>query len=223
MEGTNPKVRRKPAIAILAAALAVAMLGALQPATAAADTVVSCPFDPSGTGDRLDRGFYVTGYPGTNLDQVTLEYDADTAGAYTFTLTARSGSYAGPVIGASTVSASIPATSAATTPVTFSFAAAPVASGSTITFAQTYTGPDTAHYNTGVPPCPGVIETESTTPPLDTFRDDGVGVTITQVVSPPAPPAGATGQRAAALKKCKKKHSAKKRKKCRKKAKRLPV
>jgi hypothetical protein len=44
---------------------------------------------------------------------------------------------------------------------------------------------------------------------------------------PPAPPpgttAGATGQRAAALKKCKKKKSAKARRKCKRKAKKLPV
>jgi len=39
----------------------------------------------------------------------------------------------------------------------------------------------------------------------------------------PTPPAGPTGQRAAALKKCKKKHSALARRKCRKKAKLLPV
>jgi ELWxxDGT repeat protein len=39
----------------------------------------------------------------------------------------------------------------------------------------------------------------------------------------PAAPAAATGQRAAALKKCKKKPAGKKRKKCKRKAKRLPV
>jgi hypothetical protein len=39
----------------------------------------------------------------------------------------------------------------------------------------------------------------------------------------PSSSTGPTGQRAAALKKCKKKHSKKKRKKCRKKARKLPV
>jgi hypothetical protein len=42
-------------------------------------------------------------------------------------------------------------------------------------------------------------------------------------VTPPSPPAGSTGQQAAALKKCKKKKSKKVRKKCKKKAKKLPV
>jgi hypothetical protein len=222
MDGANRSARRKPAIAILLAALTIALLGAFQPTTAAADVALSCPFDPTGSGDGLDRGFYVTGYPGTNIDRVTLEYDADVAGVYTFTLTARSGTYAGPIIGTSTVSASIPITTYATTPVTFSFGGAPVASGSTITFAQSSTGPDTGvFYNSGIGPCPGVTETEGTTPPLDTFRDDNVGVTIA-TASPPATTTP-TGERAAALKKCKKKHSAKKRRKCRKKANLLPA
>src|SRR4029077_17423266 len=222
MDGANRSARRKPAVAILLAALTVALLGALQPATAAADVAVSCPFDPSSSGDGLDRGFYVTGYPGTNIDRVTAEYDADTAGAYMLTLTARSGTYSGPVIGTSTVSASIPSTGSATTPVTFSFGGAPVASGSTITFAQSSTGPGSSvFYNTGIGTCPGVTETEGTTPPLDTVRGSSVGLTIATASPPPS--TTTTGQRAAALKTCKKKHSAKKRRKCRKKANRLPA
>jgi hypothetical protein len=49
-----------------------------------------------------------------------------------------------------------------------------------------------------------------------------VSATVTTPDTVPAPP-GNTGQRAAALKKCKKKRSAKARKRCRKKAKLLPV
>src|SRR5262249_12701927 len=59
-------------------------------------------------------------------------------------------------------------------------------------------------------------------PPTGPWTSNGSGHDLafkTYVV--PTPPA--TGQRAAALKKCKKKHSAKARKKCRKKAKLLPV
>jgi hypothetical protein len=26
-------------------------------------TAFSCPYDPGGAGDRIDRGFYVTNYP----------------------------------------------------------------------------------------------------------------------------------------------------------------
>jgi ELWxxDGT repeat protein len=52
---------------------------------------------------------------------------------------------------------------------------------------------------------------------------EGPGAAVTP--PPPAPPAAAaaTGQRASALKKCKKKPAGKKRKKCKRKAKRLPV
>jgi hypothetical protein len=62
-------------------------------------------------------------------------------------------------------------------------------------------------------------------------RDDGGGgMTGTipsgwslDITTPPTPPAAQTGQRAAALKKCKKKHSHRKRKKCKKRALKLPV
>ena len=205
-------------IGLLSVLAAIALI-ATNASSAGAATVVSCPFLPSGGGgDRPDRGFYVSGYPGLNIDQVTLEYNASAAGTYTFTLTARSGSYDGPIIGTATTSIPLAANSAAEMPVSYAFGGVPVASGSTVTFAQTFTGPGLVHFNTGVGPCPGVTETNGTTPPLDTFRRDSVGVTIT----------GATGQRAAALKKCKqkakKKHWTKKRlKKCKRKARLLPV
>jgi hypothetical protein len=53
------------------------------------------------------------------------------------------------------------------------------------------------------------------------FNPTRVNVAATLV--PPPVPSGPTGQRAAALKKCKKKHSKKARKKCRKRAHKLPV
>jgi hypothetical protein len=46
---------------------------------------------------------------------------------------------------------------------------------------------------------------------------------VTPPLTPPTPSAAATGQRAAALKKCKKKKTSKARKKCKKKAQKLPV
>jgi autotransporter-associated beta strand protein len=60
---------------------------------------------------------------------------------------------------------------------------------------------------------------------------DGNDVTLKNLTAPPSPPpptptppaAGPTGQRAAALKKCKKKKSSKARKKCKKKANKLPL
>jgi hypothetical protein len=58
------------------------------------------------------------------------------------------------------------------------------------------------------------------TPTSGTMGELGFNATVESL---PSPTAQATGERAAALKKCKKKHSAKARKKCRKKANRLPA
>ena len=77
-------------------------------------------------------------------------------------------------------------------------------------------------------PCPGGWFTAG--PPPSTFSANLAGgdMVFSTFVTPPAAPAGPTGRRAAALKKCKKRAhkkqwSKKKRRKCRKKAKRLPV
>jgi Ca2+-binding RTX toxin-like protein len=165
---------------VAAAALLVA------PTAATAQTVVSCPFSGS-SGDLLFRGFYVTNYPGTNIDQVTLAYDADTAGTYMITLTARTGTYDGPIIGTRTVATSLPGTEP-NVPVNFAFGAAPVTQGSTITFSQSATGPGSILFDVGIGPCPGVTETEGTTPPLDTPKRDSVGLIITQAPAQPAKP-----------------------------------
>jgi RTX calcium-binding nonapeptide repeat (4 copies) len=171
---------------IAIAAVAGALLFA--PSSATAQTVVSCPF---GSGaDSLSRGFFVTQYPGTNLDQVTLRYLTNTAGAKAITLTARAGTYDGPIIGSHTVSATLPMNMF--TPVAFGFGGVAVAQGSTITFSQTSVGAGTLFYDVGVGPCPGVIQTNGTTPPLDSFRDDNVGLTITQLAPGAAPAPGGT-------------------------------
>jgi hypothetical protein len=156
-------------------------LATILPATAsAAVNVVSCPFENVNSGDYADRGFYVTDYQGTNLDTVTLGNTQSVAGAYTITMTARGGTYDGPIVGTSTVMTTLPDTE---TRVNFPFGGAPVARGSTITFAFSSTGPGLFAYDVGVGPCPGVTQTNGTTPPLDSFRRDSVGLTITQVPS----------------------------------------
>jgi hypothetical protein len=155
--------------------------------------VVSCPFNPAASGgDRTDRGFYVTGYPGPNLGTVTLRYSANVPGTYTVVLTARLGTYDGPLVGTPQIAVvSVPATGTSV-PVTFDFGFAPVAPGSTITFTQTFVGPGQLFYNVGTGGlddmtfngCPGVIETEGTNPPLDDFRRGSVGVIITACQDP---------------------------------------
>jgi hypothetical protein len=78
-------------------------------------------------------------------------------------------------------------------------------------------GPDP--FETGNPPVGWATEVYN-------FSGSTATENFTLICEPPTPPPpspGVTGQRAAALKKCKKKHSRKARKKCKKKARRLPV
>lgn len=148
-------------------------------------TIISCPVVGSG-GDGIQRGFYVENYPGTNLGTVQLTYWTDVAGTYTISMTARSGTYDGPIIGTQMVTVSLPASTNVTA--TFDFGGVPVITGTIVTFSQVKaSGPGWVYYNTGpcgfdlsCTACPGIIQTDGTTPPLDTPRRISVGVTITQ-------------------------------------------
>ena len=151
-------------------------------------TLVSCPFNSTGGDDRLSRGFYVQSYPGTNLGTVQVTYWTNVAGSYTISMTARDGTYDGPIIGTTqTVTVDLPASTYITT--TFDFGGASVISGTTVTFLQAkVSGPGSAYYNTGpcgfdlnCTTCSGVYQTSGTTPPLDIIRRRSVAVMIAQV------------------------------------------
>ena len=163
--------------------LLVSVVAVFTSAAVSAQVVVSCPL--SGTGDQVDRGFYVQNYAGSTLGTVQLAYFTDgTAGTYTISLTARVGAYDGPILGTQTMTANLPA--GATTH-TFDFGGVPVTPGSTLAFTQVaVSAPGIAFYDVGpcnfgpCTSCPNVFETEDTTPPLSTFRRNSVGLTITQ-------------------------------------------
>jgi hypothetical protein len=151
---------------------------------------VACGGAPG--GDQIDRGFYILGYPGTQLDRVTLHLSARTAGTYTFSLTARRNAFDGTLVGTGTATVTLTANDNANVPTTFTFPSSPTVYGDTIAFAITQTaGPAGAEvffsvaatFTPGDPSCP-VIETEDTTPPLSTFRRRGVHITF----DGPAPP-----------------------------------
>ncbi|HVT16301.1 MAG TPA: hypothetical protein VHQ90_09020 [Thermoanaerobaculia bacterium] len=154
------------ALALLAAAT---LLGA---APLLASTVVSCPFGTG--GDHVDtllpsgpRGLYVKPFAGTNLRTVKLSYSTDTAGTYRITLLVRRGTYDGPIIGSPhTEVIDLPGPSTVFVPVTFDFAAAPVSAGDTITFTHAISGPGSVFMNNSTTPCPNVVETDTTHPPL---------------------------------------------------------
>jgi hypothetical protein len=137
--------------------------------------------DPTTTelGDFYYRGFYVTDYPGTNISYVTMYFGTHVPGSYTLRLTARAGSYSGSVIGTTTYTRTLGET---TVPVYFSFYGYPaVSQGSTVTFAiEIVSGPSSTsvYYNTDTAGgCP-VIQTNGTTPPLDSIRRYGIAVNI---------------------------------------------
>ncbi len=146
----------------------------------AATLIVSCPFGSPG-GDDLSRGFYVTSYPGSNLYDVHVQYDASPSGTYTISMTAHLGAYNGPIIGSpQSVVVSLPSTTSEQD-VIFHFGGASVPSGSTVAFTQTkVAGPGTVYYNTGSGTCSGVFQTNGTTPPLDTVRRNSVGLEISE-------------------------------------------
>ncbi len=76
---------------------------------------------------------------------------------------------------------------------------------------------DHFHYFGGADPTLGAPQAFSTAGPT------GARANLSATLEPSMAAAGPTGEQAAALKKCKRKHSAKARRKCRRKAKRLPV
>jgi hypothetical protein len=141
--------------------------------------------DAASSGDFIDRGFYLQSYPGTSLSSVTLWMKAATAGTYTIAMTARQNTYNGTVIGTSTATFALPGNLSSNTPVTFSFPSPAVPLGTLVTFAMSQVSPPglTVYYNVCVTAtCSAnnpIIQTNGTTPPLDTFRRNGIAFRIT--------------------------------------------
>lgn len=173
----------------LAMALLVSSGGALAAQPFGQQTVISCPFHGF-QGAEASNGFYIKDYSGTTLSQVTLAYDSSATQTFAIALTARRGSYDGPLIG-TTQRAVVNVPSTTTVSVTFDFGGAPVSPGDTVTFTHSYAGegpnPGLLFYDEGSGSCPGVFVTSGTPPPPLGSAHDGVGLTITELV----PAAGA--------------------------------
>lgn len=154
-------------------------------------TLISCAGDPS--GDQVDRGFYVPQFPGTSLESATMSFSARVAGTYTLRMTVRAATYAGEVIGTASTDVTLTANDQANVPATFQFGGVAVTQNSTVTFAlEIVAGPSGVVFysvpNLGSESCP-VIQTNGTSPPLDSFRRNGVGIVITGAapIVPPIP------------------------------------
>jgi hypothetical protein len=167
----------------LAAFLLAAGVGSSGP-TRGEPTVVSCTF--GGATDSLSRGFYVTHFPADNIAKITLGY-VGASGSYEITLTARRGTFDGPLIGKHPLTVYL--NGRAETQASFDFTGTRVAPGSTIAFTQ-HSRPGGLHYDAGTGsigasgPCANVVETQGTSPPLDTPRRHSVGLLITAQIRP---------------------------------------
>ncbi len=148
----------------------------------------SCPFNSAGGGgDGLDRGFYVENFPARRLDEVTLKYYPGSAGQYAIELTAREGDYDGRLIGRRTVDFSVGGSTS--TEQTFDFGGATVTEGATVTFSQEIVdrpGGANIYYDTASDSggCTDIVQTDGTSPPLDSTRRDSVGLQVTTVSRP---------------------------------------
>ena len=147
--------------------------------TAAADVLIDCPDAGDNAGDSYWRGFYVPRYPGTTLDLVALRISPSVLGTYTIQLTARADTYDGTLLGQSEVT--VPFTDGAPQEVVFTFPAVPVTQNGVVTFALERLAGDGAIYYDVIPQDPAscpVVQTQDTTPPLSSFRRDGIVVRI---------------------------------------------
>jgi len=136
-------------------------------------------------GDSFNRGFYIKAFPGISLSQVDLWISAKEAGDYTFELTAREGTYNGPIIEKSQANIYLTGNSVDKMLTTFNFLSKPIQMNSIVTFAiSKISGSGKCYYaiegEYSVIPQEDilVIETEGTTPPLDTFKHYGIAIRV---------------------------------------------
>lgn len=150
------------------------LLLSAQTVNAQSELIYECPFAGSG-GDFISRGFYLDNYPGSTLDTVVMRMLPTASTDYSITLTAREGTYDGPLIGTADVNSFLNNTE---TEITFNFGNVAVTPGTTVTFSISATG-GSLYYDVGSGPCSDITQTNGTTPPLDTTRRATVGIQIT--------------------------------------------
>jgi hypothetical protein len=154
------------------------------PAQATVSTIFTCPSSGhDGNHDIVENGFHVT-LNGSNLHTIQIFYTTNTDGTYQLALTARRGSYAGPLV--ATQSQTVALSSSSDSAVTWTLGDAAITPGDTIYFTHTENGPGGVEYNLQPTVCTGDEESVGTS-----SFDNGISVatTITQNVTTP-PPSG---------------------------------
>jgi len=115
------------------------------------------------------------------IDKVRVRHSTFDTGSKTVQLVARLGRYDGPILGVASVTRVIDAVDSESV---YDFNDAPVPAGSTIAFVETQvSGTGDVYRNLAYGTCDNVVETTGTSPPLSTFRKQGVGVKISGAVS----------------------------------------
>jgi hypothetical protein len=147
--------------------------------------LINYPIEAGHTGDGLGRGFYIKEFPGTSLSQVDLWFCSNTAGDYTVELTARESTYDGTIIKTSQANISLTDDVYSHQLATFNFSSNTVQMNSIVTFTiSKISGPGICYYSVhgeygGI--AEGdilVIQTNGTTPPLDSHRRYGIAIRV---------------------------------------------
>jgi hypothetical protein len=159
--------------------LLVLALSSLSPRAA---ILLTCSGIPG--GDHVSRGFYIVSYPGRTLETVRLVHSATAAGSYGLKLVAHEGTYDGAVLGAATAAFSLAGAYPQDLPVVFDFGSIGITPGTRVCFTMTISAsPAGSSLYYSIAPftggCPEVVQTEGTTPPIDTFRRNGVNIVVT--------------------------------------------
>ena len=146
-------------------------------------TILDCP--TSLGGDSTDRAFYIEQYPGSTLSSITLYMKTSGGGStllsYQVGINVNSGAYDGPPLDDFRFT-SVELNNVERA-VSIQFANVPVTPGSRVCFSfniNKQAGAPDLVYEVGTDgvPCPNVIETVGSNPPLSTFRREGVKLQV---------------------------------------------
>jgi hypothetical protein len=97
-------------------------------------TLIDCTAG-TGTGDPVEAtGFYVTHFPGSRLQWITLNYSARAVGTYVFSIDAHIDGYDGPIIGGGAASVLLVADESQFRQISYPFPPVQIPSGTTLAF-----------------------------------------------------------------------------------------
>jgi hypothetical protein len=148
-------------------------LGADSPA------LVDCPWTFPATEAFLGHGFYVPRFPGKSLTGVTMYLQFTSPGTYGLALTARAGSFTGPILGTSIASVTIGSTSL-NAAVPFAFASPAVVPQTTVVFQGSFVSGPAGNISLFVQTragCP-VVEVDNLSGPLGIYHRLGIALRI---------------------------------------------